>query len=77
MLVRQEGENDRSVYQFSACWDLLGPFQIGTRGEASRDLADRDQLILFQRQPGEQIRWSDSAASEPWNLIQPALIPAP
>ena len=53
MVIKQLGETS-PLLTFSETWDVLGPFQIGTRGNVFY-AGERNSLMKRQRLHGEQI----------------------
>jgi len=69
--------NVRPIYQFSEDWEVLGPFQTGTRGMASAVTS----IVLSSRSPqkryGVPTHWNCMATSAPSNTANKQLSKAP
>ena len=61
--------DERNVLSFAQQIDVLGPFQIGTRGTLVL-FVDLSDLIWDQRRLGALIPLNSSAAFEPWNMMK-------
>ncbi len=69
--------NVRPIYQFSEDWEVLGPFQTGTRGMAGAVNYNVLSSRRLQKQYGVPTHWSCTAAFALLSIASKQLSKAP